>query len=338
LRLKDFWARQLDKRLSQQISVERCADKGADKSVDRDREKFDRVIIDGLGLALEETMKYLLQEAPDFDRFENWILDKNDGRIDRLRIEKINCVTENIPYGSEFSETIRAIEDSEPVLSIEDLKFWDKNGYVILRDAIAKDEAEASEQAVWQFLEMDPEKPSMWYSKNIGKGIMTEFYHHPALNKNRGSKRIHKAFSQLWRTADLMVTTDRTGFNPPETNRWKFPGPQLHWDIDLSPPFHFGVQGLLYLCDTPAEQGAFSCVRGFHKDLESWLESLPAGVSPREIDLDEKAVPIAGKAGDLIIWHHFLPHGSSPNRGIYPRIVQYLTMYPFLLENTYTWK
>ena len=38
--------------------------------------------------------------------------------------------------------------------------------------------------------------------------------------------------------------------------------------------------------------------------------------------------PIAAQAGDLIIWHHALPHDSSPNRASAPRIVQYLNMSP----------
>ena len=33
-------------------------------------------------------------------------------------------------------------------------------------------------------------------------------------------------------------------------------------------------------------------------------------------------------AGDLIIWHKALPHGSRPNSAKRPRIVQYLSMYP----------
>jgi ectoine hydroxylase-related dioxygenase (phytanoyl-CoA dioxygenase family) len=36
---------------------------------------------------------------------------------------------------------------------------------------------------------------------------------------------------------------------------------------------------------------------------------------------------IAAKEGDLIIWHQALPHGNSPNRAGFPRLVQYLNMY-----------
>ncbi|UOQ73960.1 phytanoyl-CoA dioxygenase family protein [Hymenobacter cellulosilyticus] len=141
---------------------------------------------------------------------------------------------------------------------------------------------------------------------------MMDFYHHPTLLANRRSMRIQKAFAQIWGTPDLWMTTDRTSFNPPETANLPFQGPHLHWDMSLQPPFHFGTQGLLYLCDTPAEQGAFCCVPGFHRQLETWLAQLPAGTDPRQVNLDAQAVPIAAQAGDLVIWHHFLPTAVVP--------------------------
>jgi ectoine hydroxylase-related dioxygenase (phytanoyl-CoA dioxygenase family) len=37
---------------------------------------------------------------------------------------------------------------------------------------------------------------------------------------------------------------------------------------------------------------------------------------------------IPGMAGDMVIWHHALPHAATPNRGERPRIVQYLKYFP----------
>jgi ectoine hydroxylase-related dioxygenase (phytanoyl-CoA dioxygenase family) len=107
--------------------------------------------------------------------------------------------------------------------------------------------------------------------------------------------------------------------------------------MSLAKPHHFGTQGLLYLCDTPADQGAFSCVPGFHNELETWLAQLPAGTDPRQVDLEHRSIPVAGNAGDLVIWHQALPHGSSPNRGSYPRIVQYMNMFPFDQKENLDW-
>jgi ectoine hydroxylase-related dioxygenase (phytanoyl-CoA dioxygenase family) len=41
-----------------------------------------------------------------------------------------------------------------------------------------------------------------------------------------------------------------------------------------------------------------------------------------------RAIPIAGGAGDLIVWHQALPHGATPNLANSPRVVQYLNMFP----------
>lgn len=322
-RLRSFWQRQLAARNGGQ----------ANATIG----KFDRILIDGLGLPIELTTSYLMQYAPTFAEFERWIIENNDGYIDPLRIERINCATEGTPYSEALQNSLCVIDEMEAVLPDEDIEFWEEHGYVILRNAISTAAAHAAEDAVWEYLKMDRDDPQTWYANKIGKHIMTDLYYHPALNANRRSLRIHKAFAQLWRTSDLWRTTDRAGFNPPETRHWKFPGPDLHWDMNLAPPFQFHVQGILYLCDTAADQGAFTCVPGFHKRLENWLAELPEGIDPREVDLRSQAKPIAANAGDMVLWHQFLPHGSSPNTNVCPRIVQYISMYPALNVSQADW-
>ena len=157
---------------------------------------------------------------------------------------------------------------------------------------------------------------------------MTEMYQHQALWDNRQYPRIHQAFAEIWETKKLWVSIDRASMNPPELPNWKHPG-GLHWDTKLEPPIEFWVQGVLYLTDTAADQGAFTCVPGFHHQLEDWLKDLPPEANPREQDLESLgAKPVPGKAGDLIIWHSALPHGSSSNTATHPRVVQYITMFP----------
>jgi len=214
------------------------------------------------------------------------------------------------------------------VLSPDDIGFWEQHGYVVVHEAISRDDCRAAEAAVWKFLNMDPNDPETWYAPS-DHGIMRQFFHHPTLRANRRSPRIHKAFSQIWGTADLWMTIDRISFNPPERGSWQFTGPNLHWDTTLAPPVPFGVSGLIYLTDTDAEQGPFTCVPGFHRRIDRWVSELPPGADPRTQDLEALgAEPIAGRAGDLIIWHKALPHGSRPNSAKRPRIVQYLSMYP----------
>lgn len=100
-----------------------------------------------------------------------------------------------------------------------------------------------------------------------------------------------------------------------------------------------GTQGILYLTDTPPEQGALALVPGFHRRLPDWLKSLPPGTNPREQDFAALgARPIGGRAGDLLIWHQGLPHGPTPNLGTQPRLVHYINMYPARIEEPAEWR
>ena len=48
-------------------------------------------------------------------------------------------------------------------------------------------------------------------------------------------------------------------------------------------------------------------------------------------DLEVKS--IAGKAGDLLIWHRLLAHGNGHNTSDKPRLAQYITMSPAPKDN-----
>lgn len=220
------------------------------------------------------------------------------------------------------------------VLSAEDRVFWEENGYVVIHNAVPPEHVKAAEKAIWEFLEMSPDAPDSWYPEPPRRGIMVEIYQHQALWDNRQYPRIHQAFAEIWGTEKLWVSFDRGSMNPPERPDWKFPGPYLHWDMSLELPIRLKVQGVLYLGDTQANQGAFTCVPGFHRKIEEWLRNLPPDADPRKLVREHfEGQPITGKAGDLIIWHSALPHGSSPNTADQPRVVQYITMSPTREDN-----
>jgi Phytanoyl-CoA dioxygenase (PhyH) len=291
----------------------------------------DNTLLSGLRVGLKETFHYLHSNKPAFEEFETWILEKNGGAIAPDRIQRLNAALSGNP--------VPHVNPLGPVLTAEDLEFWNENGYVILHDAVPPGQCDAAAQAIYDFLRMDPAQAGTWYGGSQGHSIWIPLLHHPALWANRDSPRIHRAFSQLWGRDDLWVSVDQGGMNPPEKPGWRFPGPNLHFDVSLALPIPFGVQGILYLTDTEANQGAFTCVPGFHRIVEDWLNNLPPGADPRQQDLAKLgAVPIAGRAGDLIVWHHALPHGSSPNRAAKPRVVQYIKMMPSQWEYNPIWR
>ncbi len=308
-----------------------CREKPGKSPFDPVEAAADKIAIWGLGLGLYETLQFLHARRPGFDAFLDWILARNGGAVEPSRIAWVNDRIERL--GEDKPPRIAGpapVEPAprEPVLGADDLAFWDENGYVVLREAVSREAARAAERAVWEFTGARPEDPDTWYGNADGHTIMVPLIHHPAFDANRRSPRIRAAYAQLLGTDDLVVTVDRGGFNPPERPNWPFPGPRLHWDTSLAQPIPLSIQGILYLADTPAYQGAFCCVPGFRRQIESWLRGLPPGTNPRHEILNSPAVGIAGSAGDMVLWADSLPHGASPNRGSYPRIVQYIAMYP----------
>ena len=302
--------------------------------------KLDLIIVDGLGLGIEETLKYLLQYAPSYQEFEKWILDKNGGKLSSEKVKTVNnAIKAELEDNNSSISGVSLRDEEKKVLTEDDLMFWEKNGYVIIKNAVPEENVRAALDAIWNFLDMTPDDPESWYKHHPSRqGIMVQFFQNEALEANRQSKRIQGAFAQLWGTDNLIISTDRVSLNPPEREDWRFPGPNLHWDTSLKLPIPFNLQGLLYLTDTKADQGAFTCVPGFHKKIGDWLNSLPAGKNPREQNLESLgALPIEAKAGDFIIWHHSLPHGSKPNTADFPRIVQYIKLYPPDYEDNREW-
>ncbi|WP_394773193.1 phytanoyl-CoA dioxygenase family protein [Flavobacterium sp.] len=259
-----------------------------------------------LGISMEDTLQFLYFEKPDFESFKIWINDKQK--------------TKNIE------------EDhfTDDVLSNEDLQFWKENGYVIVKNAISKKDCEDTQQAIWDFLKMNPNKKETWYNRHENqKGLMLNFSDHETLNRNRFSPRIKKAYEQLYNSTKIYKTIDKVSFNPPETEEFTFLGSPLHWDISLKQPITLGFQGLLYLTDCGIDDGAFHCVAGFHNNINNWLDHLEPNENPRNKAIETlQPIPILGNAGDFIIWDNRLPHCATPNKGESPRMVQYLTYLP----------
>lgn len=268
-----------------------------------------------LGIGMEDTLQYLHYQKPDFENFKTWITNRKR------------------------EQDIEAEYFTDNVLSEEDLEFWNKNGYVIVKNAISKKDCEETQQAIWDFLEMHPEQKETWYKKHPEqKGLMFNFSDHETLNKNRFSPRIKKAYEQLYNTTKIYKTIDKVSFNPPETASFVFLGSQLHWDISLKQPITLGFQGLLYLSDCGSNDGAFHCVPGFHNQIEQWLDTLEPNENPRDKALKTlQPEAIVGNAGDFIIWNNKLPHCATPNKGERPRMVQYLTYLPDNYQTLKEW-
>jgi hypothetical protein len=292
----------------------------------------DITMLAALGLGLEQTLKYIYLSDAGFAEFEQWVLEVNNGVLIQDKINQFNASLIN-------NQSTAPASVPQTFFSAEEINFWNENGYIIIRQAISKAACEASIDVICDFLSIKKDDPATWYSPHpLKQGIMVQLFQHPLLENNRQSQKIRLAYEQLWNRKDIWVNTDRVGFNPPETATWKFPGPKMHWDVSLQLPIPFGLQGILYLADTAANQGAFTLVPGFHNKIEHWLNSLPPGINPRNENIQALgAMPVVANAGDFIIWHQALPHGSSPNSSSLPRFVQYINYAPLDMQVSDKW-
>ena len=302
---------------------------GADRALNR-------IALNTLGISTEE----LRETLPRFDTLEGLLVwsDARAGGIDREAVARFEAATTGAPAPEEVRRRIEAMEAAEPVLDEAALRAWNEDGYVIVPAVITREQGAGAGRRSLGQRRGRPRRSgdvAAWLTQH---GIMVQLFQHPALTPARTSPRLLKAFAQIWGTADLWTSLDRVSFNPPVRPGVEFPGPRLHWDISLAPPVVFQVQGMIYLTDTTADQGAFEAVPGFHKRIEAWLASLDDDVDPRGVDLSAEARRIGADAGDLIIWHSALPHGASPNTGDQPRLAQYVTQYPASLRPAERWR
>lgn len=297
---------------------------------------LDNTLLSALGLGLKQTLGFLYMTQPSLKQFENWII-ATAGLPSAETIDAFNAVVS----GRNNIQPYNALNDTT-ALSDDDLAHWNREGYVILRNAVPVADCEAVIETMCHHLGINRTDPSTWYRdhSDILEG-MASILQHPTLQKVRSTKKIRAAFEQLWGRKDIWLKTDCAGFNPPETDNYRFMGSPLHWDVSLHPRIPFSTQGILYLSDTAAEQGAFSLVPGFQHKINHWLSSLPEGTNPREealSTLGSDVKKIAANAGDMIIWQQALPHCATPNKSNKPRFVLYINYLPVDREVNPDWK
>ena len=87
-------------------------------------------------------------------------------------------------------------------------------------------------------------------------------HQHQTLWNTRQSPQLHQAFAAVHEQTALWVSMDRTSYKPRLSERAKAkPGDpnSIHTDKQLTDTT-FTVQGVLYLTDTPEDQGAWECI------------------------------------------------------------------------------
>ena len=230
------------------------------------------------------------------------------------------------------------------VLSQDDWNFWRTNGYVIIKNAVPREQAQQTADFIWEFEEKSPNDSNTWYTppraamqmKELAGTGMVEVYNHQHLWNNRQMQRVHDAFADIWGTEKLWVTIDRANLNFPLRPDFQYKG-FIHWDYDPETKPQ-NVQGVLALADqTDENMGGFQCIPELFRTYDTWKLTQPEDrdrFKPDVSEFQDKLVKVKLEAGDLLIFNSSQPHGIRPNNSADKvRIAQYISMMPAEEDN-----
>ncbi len=230
------------------------------------------------------------------------------------------------------------------VLTDADWQFWIENGYVIVKQAVPKEQAQQTAEFLWEFEEKNPNDAKTWYAapraemkmKELTNSGMVEVYNHQTLWNNRQTERVYEAFCDVWGTDKLWVTIDRANLNFPMRPGHEFKG-FIHWDYDPETRPQ-NVQGVLALADqTDENMGGFQCIPRLYREYDTWKLTQPTDGDRFKPDTSQFAGEfhkVKLEAGDLLIFNSTTPHGIRPNNSQDKvRIAQYISMMPAEEDN-----
>ena len=230
------------------------------------------------------------------------------------------------------------------VLTETEWQFWMEKGYIVIKNAIPKEQATATADFLWEFEEKHPHDPNTWYTppraemkmKELAGTGMVEVYNHQQLWNNRQTQRVYDAFVDVWGTEKLWVTIDRANLNFPIKKGFEYKG-FIHWDYDPETKPQ-NVQGVIALSNqTDLDMGGFQCIPWLFQNYDTWKLTQAEDrnhFQPDITGLEDKIEKVAMEAGDLLIFNSLLPHGIRPNRSNNKvRIAQYISMMPAEEDN-----
>ncbi len=237
-----------------------------------------------------------------------------------------------------------ATADSLRVMTVDQWNFWKENGYVVIKNAVPREQALQTANFLWEFEEKESNDPETWYTapraemqmKELAGTGMVEVYNHQHLWNNRQMQKVYDTFVDIWGTEKLWVTIDRANLNFPMRPGHEYKG-FIHWDYDPDTKPQ-NVQGVLALSDQMDENmGGFQCIPWLFRNYDTWKLTQPEDrnhFKPDTTGLEDKIIKVGMEAGDLLVFNSLEPHGIRANRSAGKvRIAQYLSMMPAQEEN-----
>ena len=232
--------------------------------------------------------------------------------------------------------------------SKESKEYLEREGYVVLKETLTKQQAGKTLNLLWDYLEeldtgIDRKDPKTWdddrWPTAAHGGILPSYGigHSKSQWYLRSIPNVKKAFAKIWGTEDLLTSFDGVSlWRPWNINpRWKTESGQTWFHIDQHPISRPGkqcVQGLVNLLPTSEEIGGNVMVPGSHKffknipqEYEERLAKLPLGVDHFRFPNDDpklssqKPIMCHMEVGDMLLWDsrtiHCSNSGTSLSKG-----------------------
>ncbi len=211
-----------------------------------------------------------------------------------------------------------------------DVEHLSEQGYVVVEGVVPEAQTKAVVELLCNYLDVPPDRSVPGFKRRAGEvrnGIVP-LHQHQALWDTRQSPLVHEAFARVYANRKLWVTVDRASYKPKLSARaGAKPGDPnaLHVDQPVLKTSKFSVQGVLYLTDTPADQGAWECVPAMYREIKAGTRTS----FDRNTSFDGyEVLRVPARAGSLVIWDGRTPHSSGHNWRDVPRFAQYISMHP----------
>ena len=218
------------------------------------------------------------------------------------------------------------ITTTQRVLSDADLEGFYRDGYVVVRQAFSREDAQGAIDIGWKRIGYDPDAPSTWAEPLVGTGDMH------SVSIETFAPRAYGAICELMggreRIAGEMRFGDGFKWNfYHQADNWQPPSAQakLGWHTDGDWFRHFldgpeqGILGIALWSDVKPRGGGTYIVPDSVAPVARQLAAHPEGLLNWEMG-EKEILPqcehfmeLTGEIGDVFLTHPFMIHSVSPN-------------------------
>lgn len=241
------------------------------------------------------------------------------------------------------------------MLSKQQRAQFEEEGYLLLSGLIPEETIAKAEAAMWKMMGMDADEPSSWqhfqrpplsgfYMEQLSGGSRIELFGvtHPDVMACCTPEYLGVLYQLAEQYPEIPHCKSRVpdgiwALNQfPDARQWKCPSPHLDGDFRglLLDPGCFRATSLTYLTDVHSHGGTTmiwpegpSRIRAFRKQNPNFSNKVGdvRALFP-QMDLGEPMEVIA-KRGDVLLFHHLLPHSGTINLTPYPRFaIRYMCL------------